>query len=76
MEDMKKQSLEWKKCKKPRREPFRKRATYWHSKKVTEGEVLRAKGKDRGGWEKKRVIKWMFEVLSVSIQENGFCSKV
>lgn len=63
MEDMKKQSLEWKKCKKPRREPFRKRATYWHNSKVTEREVLRAKGNERGGWEKKRGYKmnvWSF----------------
>lgn len=57
MEDMKKQSLERKSCKKPRREPFRKRVTYWLNRKVTQGEVLRAKGNDRGGWEKKRGYK-------------------
>lgn len=57
---MKKQSLEWKRCNKPRRESFRKRVTYWHNRKVTEGEVLRAKGKDRGGWEKKRGYKMNF----------------
>lgn len=57
MEDMKKQSLERKWSKKPRREPFRKRVTYWHNRKVTEGEALRAKGNDRGGWEKKRGYK-------------------